>query len=350
MERHWRILGAITLSLIGAWVCIQIRGLLGPLVLSLLIAYFFKPLVARAQKIHIPRWAASLLIMVGVVLSFNALIFFLIPFAESQIRTLIQLLPLYGDRLLHCFDPLWALLQPHEQATLKNLLTGSIRDIAGGVGRWLLGLLTNSSVFTSLLLYLFLTPLLAFHALNSWPQIVRTTEKLIPKPWRAQFGQFCTDLDGALGGYLRGQALVCLALIVYYSAALSLISLPYGVLIGTITGLFAFAPYIGVLIGLLLATSTALVSPHADISLLSVMVVYIGGHGFEGGLLTPFLIGQRIGLHPAWVLVTVLISGTVFGFLGLLLAMPIAAFVRICCRWLVMFYRATPLFQGSPTS
>jgi predicted PurR-regulated permease PerM len=195
---------------------------------------------------------------------------------------------------------------------------------------------------------LVVTPIVTFYLLNDWPRLVRTLDSWVPLQHRQSVHAITHDINAAIAGYVRGQSLVCLLLGIYYAAGLTLAGLNFGLLIGLISGLITFIPYVGSMTGLLLALAVAIAQFWPDWSwILVILGIFLLGQFLEGYVLTPKLVGESIGLHPVWLMFALFAFGYLFGFVGLLAAVPLAAAIGVLVRFALLRYRQSPLYTGA---
>jgi len=194
---------------------------------------------------------------------------------------------------------------------------------------------------------LIITPVVGFYMLLDWDKLVATIDSLVPLRHRETVRMLAREIDAALAGFLRGQSLVCLFLGFWYGSGLSLIGLNFGLLIGITAGLLSFIPYIGSLTALVLSSAVALVQGWPDWHLLAMALgVFLTGQFLEGNILSPKLVGDSVGLHPVWLIFALLAFGSLFGFTGLLVAVPFAAATGVVLRFAVRRYRESKLYRG----
>jgi predicted PurR-regulated permease PerM len=243
-----------------------------------------------------------------------------------------------------------------EKYGLPNGVVGAdmekwMNDLAGQGTSWLVGflrsLLSGGAAVVNLFSLLVVTPVVAFYILLDWDQIVQALDACIPIPNRSTVHALARDINTALSGFIRGQSLVCLFLGLWYGIGLSLIGLNFGFLIGVVAGLLSFIPYVGSLTALLVSIGVALVQDWPSLKLLGLALLVVGsGQFLEGNILSPKLVGASVGLHPVWLMFALFAFGSLFGFTGLLIAVPLAATVGVLVRFALQQYRASPIYRG----
>jgi predicted PurR-regulated permease PerM len=339
-----------------------LRGVLLPFAAGLALGYLLDPVVTRLARLGFNRLGATLLIMAAVLVAFTALLFLLLPILGHQLAALIDKLPTYAvklqalvmiesGRLAEIFGG--DLL---EKYGLPNGVVGAdmekwTKDLAGQGTSWLVGflrsLLSGGAAVINLFSLLIVTPVVAFYILLDWDQIVQALDACIPIPNRATVHALARDINTALSGFIRGQSLVCLFLGLWYGIGLSLIGLNFGFLIGVVAGLLSFIPYVGSLTALLVSIGVALVQDWPSLKLLGLALLVVGsGQFLEGNILSPKLVGASVGLHPVWLMFALFAFGSLFGFTGLLIAVPLAATVGVLVRFALDQYRASPIYRG----
>ncbi len=310
---------------------------LTPFAVSALLAYMGDPLVDRLER-HLPRWLAVTVVFVVIFLALIAVLLVLLPLVERQIGALVAKLPLYWQRIQEHVLPwvgqrLGLEAELADLAALPQILAQHWRE-AGGVAKGVVSAVSKSGLaLLGWLANLLLVPVITFYLLRDWDLLVARVRELLPRRLEPTVVRLARDSDEVLGAFLRGQLLVMLALALVYSVGLALVGLDFALLIGLVAGLVSFVPYLGFLVGILLAGIAALLQFQDAFILLPVAAVFAVGQALEGMVLTPWLVGDRIGLHPVAVIFAVLAGGQLFGFFGVLLALPVAAVVMVILRY-----------------
>lgn len=333
-DRVYRLL-AIAGSLFLVYL---LAPILTPFVASALLAYVGDPLVDRLEKLKLSRTFAVLVAFVMIFVGLGALTLLVLPLVRDQGTAFASKLPSYVQWVEVNLLPKIA---PHLGLDVDNIelgLASLLSEYGGRLGALAssaLGTVTRSggALLTSVVT-LFLVPILTFYLLRDWDLIVRRVGELIPTSQRDSLFALAQESDEVLGGFLRGQILVMLALATIYAVGLSIVGLDYAIAIGVVSGLVSFVPYLGLIVGIVLAGLTALAQLQSFGALAAVIAVFVVGQMIEGTLLTPKLVGDRIGLHPVLVIFAVMAGGQLFGFFGILLALPGAAVVSVVVRHL----------------
>lgn len=339
---------ALVVFILFLWI---LQDILLPFIAGFVLAYFLDPVADALERLGLPRLLATLLILAVAVLAVVLVVLIVVPVLADQALKLAQDLP----------DLIRALIARIDQITpqsLKDMLaksgadaTGSVADIASRATGWLATVLSSlwsgGMALVNLLSLMVVTPIVAFYLLADWDHIVARIDSWLPRDHVEEIRAIARDIDGAMAGFIRGQGTVCLLLGAFYAIALSLAGLKFGLAIGFGAGLLSFIPYVGAIIGALLSVGVALVQFFPDWgSILVVLAIFVAGQFVEGNFLSPKLVGSSIGLHPVWLMFALFASGYVFGFVGLLLAVPLAAAAGVLVRYALSRYLKSKLFTG----
>ncbi|HWR88038.1 MAG TPA: AI-2E family transporter [Acidiferrobacterales bacterium] len=328
----------LALALAGALLYV-LAPVLTPFLIAALLAYMFNPLVTHLEGWRVPRTLSVLLLFVLLGGLLTLLLLWLVPRAQLEISTFAGKLPGYLDTLQHTLLP-WLQSLLGEQAglfdfnILKQQFLDHWREVGSAAGE-VLGTLSRSGMrVAGWLVNLVLVPVVAFYLLRDWNGIVARVYGLFPLLLQPQVARLARETDEVLGAFLRGQLLVMLMLAFIYSAGLWLIGLDLALTIGLVAGLVSFVPYLGFIVGLAAASVAAFFQFQDVWMLVWVLAVFGAGQALDGMLITPTLVGERIGLHPVAVIFAVLAGGQLFGFFGVLLALPAAAVMVVWLRHL----------------
>lgn len=337
----------------AGWLIYLLAPVLTPFVAGALLAYFTDPLVDRLEAVGLKRiWAVVVVFAVGM-LAAALVVFFVAPVLEHQISRLIDNLPAYAGWIKSTMLP-WLRAKFGIRLKIGNLdqMTALISDYwrqSGGSAASLFSSLSHSgAVVLSWLMNLLLIPVVTFYLLRDWDTMVGHVRDLLPRRYEPTMARLAGEADEVLSAFLRGQFLVMLALGAIYTAGLWLIDLDLALLIGMIAGLISFVPYMGAIVGILSGCVAAVVQFGDVWSVLPVLAVFGVGQLLEGTVLTPKLVGGRIGLHPVAVIFAVLAGGQLFGFLGVLLALPMASVVMVLIRHVHDLYKESGLYGDAP--
>ncbi len=332
-------------------------GILLPFVAGLILAYLLDPLADRLESWGMNRLSAALLIVLLVSLLFILMLILVVPVLAHQLSAFIETLPGLITKLQSLLSEeggFFANLV--ERFGLREKLASTdVQDWLGDVARqgaqWLLAFLkslwSGGQALVGVFSLLVVTPVVAFYLLLDWDRMIATLDDLSPRSQRETVRAIARDMNRAVAGFLRGQSLVCLFLGLWYGIGLSLVGLNFGFLIGIGAGLLSFVPYVGSLTALVLSAGIAIVQgwPSGWLFGLSMLVIGIGQF-LEGNVLTPRLVGASVGLHPVWLMFALFAFGSLFGFTGLILAVPVAAIIGVLCRFAVARYVESPLYRS----
>ncbi|MGA2311455.1 MAG: AI-2E family transporter [Xanthobacteraceae bacterium] len=347
-ERHiafWIVALAVFVGLF--WL---LHHILLPFVVGAAIAYLLDPLANQLTKRGLNRLVAALLMLGTFVIAFVGVFLLIAPVLINQLSSFIDHIPGYVQRLQSLTtDPSHPWLKALIGSTagggefVSALMTKSM-DYLTGV---LTSLWTKGEAILSVLSLLVITPVVAFYLLCDWNRVVSAFDDLIPRRQRDIARTLAREINKALSGYLHGQLLVCAILGAYYAIGLTLAGLSFAVLIGAVSGFLTFIPYVGSLTALVVSSGVALAQFFPDWTRILIVVgVVLVGQFLEGNVLSPKLVGESVGLHPLWLIFALLASGYLFGFVGLLLAIPLAAAAGVLTRFALQRYRASPLYTG----
>ncbi|MBL6751670.1 MAG: AI-2E family transporter [Nevskia sp.] len=324
--------------------------ILTPFAVGAVLAFLGDPVVDRLEKLGLSRTlgvSVVFLVLFGAVL---AALLVLVPLLEEQVVVFVHNIPDWlkwlqevGLPRLHVHLPPGVRLDPEG---LRNTLTRNWAE-AGSIAGAVLGRLGRSTpVVIGIVADLLLIPIVSFYLLRDWDLLVARVDQLIPLHMRARAESLARETNAVLSALIRGQLLVMAALAAYYSAALSIAGLNVALLIGLLTGLISFIPYLGFATGLLAATVAMVVQTQSAYPLIWIGVIYGIGQILESAVLTPLLVGDRIGLHPVAVIFAILAGGQLFGFVGVLVALPMAAVCAVLLRHALGRWLASPLYLG----
>ena len=328
-----RLLFQLAFVALAAWLVYLLAPILTPFLVSGLLAYLGNPVVNRLERWHLPRPLGVALVFLLFTLFVVMLLVFLIPALQAQIASFIAKAPSYFDWLQHTALPwLQAMLGVEfapDITAIRQTLLGHWREVGDWATGFFLYITRSGLSIIGWIATALLVPVVTFYLLLDWNKLLARALTMMPPRRRSQITSLARETDEVLGSFLRGQLLVMAALATVYSVGLTLVGLDLALPIGILAGLVSFVPYLGFIIGLLSATIAAYLQFHDSIMLLGVAVVFLIGQVLESLWLTPKLVGDRIGLHPVAVIFAVMAGGQLFGFTGILLALPAAAVLKI---------------------
>ncbi|GBL47463.1 putative permease often clustered with de novo purine synthesis [Sulfuriferula multivorans] len=322
--------------------------ILTPFLLAAILAYICHPLADRLERMKLPRGAAAGIVIIVLGLVFFLLALILLPMIQTETSHFIASLPRYVDWLQNSAAP-W--LQEHLGVTLpdaeglKQLLSDHLQGAGSAAGSAAVWLKTGTLGIVSLVANLVLIPVVFFYLLRDWDVMIDWADGLVPRRWHSKVRQLATEIDAVLSEFLRGQLSVMLIMAVFYTTGLWIAGLDYALPIGILAGLLVFVPYMGAISGMALATLAGLVQFSSLSGMIPVWVVFGIGQLVEGYVVVPRLVGERIGLHPVMVIFALLAFGEVFGFFGVLLALPISAMLLVALRHIRAAYQHSSLYQ-----
>lgn len=326
-----------------------LRGILLPFVVGMVIAYLLNPLVTRLEHRGVSRLISTLAIVSLFLLGFVLLIILIAPIIGTQLTAFIERMPGYVTRL-------HALATDPSRPWLRNLVGSGfseadlgeiVKQGAGWLAAFLRSLWSGGQALISIFSLVVVTPVVAFYLLYDWNRMINALDSWVPIPYRETVRALAREIDRAIAGFMRGQSGVCLILGSFYAVALTLAGLNFGFLIGLLAGLLTFIPYVGSLTGLVLAGGVAVAQFWPDwTSVLLVLGIFLAGQLVEGNVLSPKLVGESTGVHPVWLMFALFAFGYLFGFVGLLIAVPLAAAIGVLTRFALRQYLSSPLYTG----
>jgi predicted PurR-regulated permease PerM len=346
-RQTWIWLGALVVFIAMLHL---LSDILLPFVMGFALAYFLDPLADRLEEKGLSRLSAVGIITLASTILFVAIGLLLVPLLYQQTVAFIQIVPdiAKGGR---------DLLIQMSNGKLAHVLGQSddikkaVGNAAGGGLSWLLGFLpqigSQGLALIGLLSLIFVTPIVTVYMLLDWDNMVARIDELLPHDHADTVRQLAAEINEVLSGFLRGQGLVCLFLGVFYAVGLSVVGLRFGLVIGIVTGILSFVPYLGTITGFVSSVALACFQFWPDYAMVGLVIgVFIVGQFIEGNFLQPKLVGSKVRLHPVWVMFAILAFGSLFGFVGALLALPVAAAIGVFARFAVAQYEKSRLFLG----
>ncbi len=352
LKRHilfW--LGVLVGFILFLWF---FSSILLPFVAGMALAYFLDPVADWLERRGLSRTMATIVILVCFVTIFALALMLVIPIIISQFTQFAAALPGYITELQQIISsPQTSFLPPwisSQIETVKENFSQVLSQGAGFVGSLLAQIWNSGKAIVDVMSLLVVTPVVAFYILLDWDRMVRKVDSWIPRDQVLVVRQIAREMDQSVAGFIRGQGSLCLILGIYYAVGLSLVGLNFGLLIGFVAGMISFIPYIGSLIGLVMAIGVALVQFWPDFPwIIVVAAVFFSGQFLEGNILQPKLVGQSVGLHPVWLMFALFAFGALFGFVGLLIAVPAAAVVGVLVRFALARYLDSDIYYGRST-
>ena len=349
---RWQLLALAALIGVVLWL---LAPVLTPFAVAAMFAYLFDPLVGRLQRWRLSRAAAVALVFFALIVLLILILLWLVPYLERQFATLLRRLPdwiawLQNDAVGWINARFGLELEMPDAQQLSAIFQEHWKE-AGGTAATVIAQVGKSGfALVSRVVHLIVVPVAFFYLLRDWDAMIARIHELLPRSVEPTVVRLAHESDETLSGFVRGQLSVMIVLGIFYAIALLVIGLDVGPLIGIIAGLISFVPYLGGILGVLMAVIAALVQYHDWLRVILVLVVFGVGHVLEAYVLVPRLVGEKIGLHPLAVIFAILAGGELFGFLGVLLALPIASVVNVLLRYAHERYRASDLYVTSHAS
>lgn len=351
--RRQAIFWLVTLAVFVAFLFL-FRSILLPFLAGLVLAYFLDPVADFLERKGLSRLAATIVILLTFLAAFAVAIVVIVPVLASQMVEFSANLPTYIARIrelasdwvgaLSFIDSLLRLQDGELPTMIQDLLAqgaGVLTNVAQGIWSSGLALLNIVGLFV-------VTPVVAFYMLLDWDKMVERIDACIPRDHVESVREIARDVNHAIAGFIRGQGTVCLLLGLFYAIALSIAGLNFGLLIGMFAGLISFIPYVGSLVGLVLSVGVALVQFWPDwVMIVIIAAIFFAGQTIEGNFLQPKLVGDSVGLHPVWLMFALFAFGSLFGFTGMLIAVPAAAAIGVLVRFAIARYLDSDLYSGS---
>ena len=327
--------------------------ILTPFVIAGVFAYICDPAVNWMVARRVPRAIAVLLVIIGLGLLLIALALILVPMVYREglllVRRLPDLVEMYNAQIAPLLQSRLGIEAQLDAAQFRALVAENWTSAQDIVPVVLGHLKTGGMALLGFLANLFLIPLVMFYLLQEWPHILDALQRIVPRPWLASTMRILQDIDSVMSEFLRGQLSVMMLLAVFYSVGLWLAGLKFALPVGVLTGLLVFIPYVGFGGGLILAIVAAVLQAEGWPPLIGVAAVYGLGQMVESFLLTPYLVGERIGLHPLAVIFSLMAFGQLFGFVGVLVALPVSAALLVGLREVQGAWLSSPVYLGRDT-
>ena len=327
-----------------------ISDVLLPFVLGIILAYLLNPLTTRLERLRLSRTLAALIVSGAVVLIFAIAAALAVPFIASEIAKMIANLP-ETIRNLQRFaaDQGAPIIEriggPDAVGEVQKSIGEMMRSAGSLLGDALAYIWSGGEAVMNAFMLIVVTPIIAFYLLIDWPRFTQTLDAWLPRRHDDTVRRLWGEMDRAIGGFLRGQTIVVAMLAVFYVAALSAIGLNYGVLIGVGAGLLSFVPLVGAVTGFIVSGIVALVQFWPQWWMIALTLgVFVLGQFVEGYVIAPKIVGEATGVHPVWLMFALFVFGYLFGFVGLLLAVPLAAMIAVLCRFALDKYLESSLY------
>ena len=326
-----------------------LSSILLPFVAGMAIAYFLDPVADWLEKRKFSRIVATTLILLAFFLTAAALVIMLFPLLKRQVVDLFQMIPNIVETLrMEAVPWLEGVVAEVPPETMDDIRV-AVKDFAGNGAKWVTKVAANiwsgGLAFFNMLSLLVITPLVAFYLLRDWDLITEKIDSWLPRRAQPRIREQAGAINDTLAAFVRGQSSVCLVLALFYGIGLTLVGLKSGLLVGFGAGFISFIPYVGAAIGFAIGVGIASFQFSEWFSIGLVAVIFLVGQTLESYVLTPRLVGNRVGLHPVWIIFALLAGGALFGFTGVLLAVPVAAVIGVLARFAITQYMISPLYD-----
>ena len=343
---------SVTLFILSGWLIYLLAPVLTPFLISLLLSYLGDPLVDRLERFQLSRTVSVVIVFVGMLIFAFAAIVVVVPAMQAQITVLIEHIPTAVD-----WVQLWLLPKmssyfaseeiPIDVAAIKEALLVHWAEVGSVAKNLMMHIGRSGQMLAGWITYLLLIPVVTFYLLRDWDILVANIHDLIPRSFEPVVVNLGREIDAVLAEFLRGQLTVMVALGTLYVVGLWAVGLDLAFIVGVLAGVVSFVPYLGVIVGVIVAGFAALVQFQDVIHIVGVVAVFGVGQLLEGMVLSPLLVGDRIGLHPVAVIFAVLAGGQLFGFIGVLLALPVAAVIVVLLRHSKVEYQKSEIYGST---
>lgn len=325
-----------------------LKSVLLPFVAGIIIGYLLDPWADCFVRHGINRTLATVLVLLLVVIVMVPALIILFSIIDEQVGRFLNALPQYISTFVKKIEPFIQELQSRipslEADKIKTYIRSNMANGLKFIGSVIRSVVSSGFAFFNLLSLLLITPVVAFYMLRDWDKFIAKVDSLLPRKSRESVREQAREIDRTLAGFIRGQLSVCLILGTYYSTGLYLIGLELGVVVGFVAGIISFIPYIGSISGFVVSLAIAFAQFNSWTPILQVVAVFLSGQFIEGNFLTPKLVGDNVGLHPVWVMFALLAGGVLLGFLGLMIAVPVAAIIGVLVRHAIDNYKNSNLY------
>lgn len=339
--KYWGLVAIVFLAAL-----IWLGDVMLPFLIGGAIAYFLDPVADKLEDLGLSRAIATATISIGALIIFALAALLIIPTLINQTVALVEVAPeLFSSLKAFLADRFPDLMD--QTSTLRQSLDSLSAKVQEKGGQLVETFLSGAMGVLNVVLLMVIVPVVAFYMLLDWDRMVAKIDELLPRDHAPTVRQLASDIDRTLASFIRGQGTVCLVLGTFYAAALMIAGLNFGLVIGSIAGLVTFIPYVGALVGGALSIGLALFQFWGEWWMIGIIAgIFAVGQFLEGNILTPKLVGSSVGLHPVWLLFALSAFGTLFGFVGMLVAVPVAAAIGVIARFFIDRYREGRLYQG----
>ena len=357
MRRHlrvqWQRLALVAAVLLVLWLCFRLfSSILLPFVVAAGLAYFLDPVVARLERAGINRAFGTLLVLLAFGVAVILFVLLLYPVITAQAAAFITNLPTYIQTVQTDFAKMMHNLQnrlPYSLRTkLQDLATNQASTLVSYAGKAASNIIGSGFAVVNVLTLLVVTPVVTFYFLRDWPSIIRHVDNWLPRPYEGLIRAQAVEINKILSAWIRGQAICCLALAAIYAIGLTIIGLDLGLIVGLAAGVLSFIPYVGTVLGAITAILLSLSQHPGWNGVIAVLIVFSVGQGLNDYVIQPRFLGDRVGLSAVWVIFALFAGGAAFGFLGIMLAVPVTATLGVITKFWLRRYLQSPLYLDAP--
>ena len=325
-----------------------LKSVLLPFVAGIIIGYLLDPWASYFERHGVNRTLSTLLVLFLVIIFLVPALIVLFSIIDEQIGRFLEALPQYITSFIKKIEPIIQELQSRfpnlEADKIKAYIRGNMANGMKIIGSVIRSIISSGFAFFNLLSLLLITPVVAFYMLRDWDKFIAKVDSLLPVKSQDSIREQAKEIDRTLAGFIRGQSSVCLLLGTYYSLGLYFVGLELGVVVGFVAGIISFIPYVGSILGFVVSIGIAFAQFDSTGPIFQVIAVFLTGQFIEGNFLTPKLVGENVGLHPVWVMFALLAGGVLLGFLGLMIAVPVAAIIGVLVRHAIINYKQSDLY------
>lgn len=336
----------VTALVISAFVY-SISDILAPFIIAMIFGYLLFPLVKKIQRFKISRGISAALVLGLVVFVLGIIALTVFPLLFEQVNILIDMAKSHQQDAKVLINKVLfkiKMLDPEVAHKIQGYISSFSTKILEFISGILSSLVDSGMAVASVISLTFITPIVLFYALKEWDHIIQNLDNLIPRKIRPKFNKLFSEINTTLEGYVRGQTYVCLIMGSYYATGFTILGLNSGIVLGLICGLMTFIPYAGAVFGCTLCALVAFTQFQTVFHSMMVLGIFFIGQFLEGNFVVPRLVGESVNLHPVWIMFGLLCGGTLFGFIGILIALPLTAIVSVIIRFLIQEYKKSPTY------
>ena len=350
----WQRLALVAVFLLAGWLFLRLfSSILMPFVTAAGVAYFLDPAVTRLERLGVRRALGAFLVLMAGLLAIALFVLLLYPVIAAQATALVSNVPDYITTAQAVFGHLIADLQhrlgPGSMSQkLRDFAASEAGTIVSFAGATASRIINNGFAVVNILALSIITPIVAFYFLRDWPGIVRSVDTWLPRPYEGVIRAQAVEVNLILAAWIRGQAICCLALALVYAVGLTIVGLDLGLIVGLAAGLLSFIPYVGTVAGAVTAALLSLSQGHGWHGVIAVLIVFGFGQALNDYVIQPRFLGNRVGLPAVWVIFALFAGGAAFGFLGIMLAVPVTATLGVLVRFWLRRYLQSPLYLDPP--